>query len=71
MVAVHARGDEARGIFVGKLVEMHSRLGFQGPLDVVGVLRGVWERVDRDAGGGRLDWRNVVRELRMELNILL
>ncbi|KAL3496706.1 fungal-specific transcription factor domain-containing protein [Aspergillus germanicus] len=71
MVAVHARGDEARGVFVGKLVEMHSRLGFQGPLDVVGVLRGVWEKLDQDAGGERVEWRSVVRELGMELNILL
>ncbi|KAL3454447.1 fungal-specific transcription factor domain-containing protein [Aspergillus insuetus] len=71
MVAVHASGDEARGVFVGKLVEMHSQLGFQGPLDVVAVLRGVWERVDGKENGGRVDWRGVVRQLGMELNILL
>ncbi|KAL2839672.1 fungal-specific transcription factor domain-containing protein [Aspergillus pseudodeflectus] len=71
MVAVHALGDGARGVFVGKLVEMHARLGFQGPLDVVAVLRGVWERVDGDVGGGRVEWRSVVRGLGMELNILL
>ncbi|KAL3471503.1 fungal-specific transcription factor domain-containing protein [Aspergillus californicus] len=73
MVAVHARGDDARAVFKGKLVEMHSRLGFQGPLDVVQVLKGVWERVDRTQGenGGRVEWRSVVRELGMELNILL
>ncbi|KAL2797094.1 fungal-specific transcription factor domain-containing protein [Aspergillus keveii] len=71
MVAVHARGDEARGIFVAKLVEMNRLLGFQGPLEVVAVLRGVWERVDGKESGGRVEWRNVVRELGMELNILL
>jgi hypothetical protein len=71
MVAVHALGDGARGVFVGKLVEMHAQLGFQGPLDVVAVLRGVWERVDGDVGGGRVEWRSVVRGLGMELNILL
>jgi hypothetical protein len=71
MVAVHALGDGARGGFVGKLVEMHAQLGFQGPLDVVAVLRGVWERVDGDVGGGRVEWRSVVRGLGMELNILL
>ncbi|KAJ0414462.1 fungal-specific transcription factor domain-containing protein [Aspergillus carlsbadensis] len=73
MVAVHARAEGARAVFVAKLEEMHRMLGFQGPLEVVAVLKAVWGKVDPDVGGGsrRVEWRGVVRELGMELNILL
>ncbi|KAL4902157.1 fungal-specific transcription factor domain-containing protein [Aspergillus multicolor] len=80
MIAVHAATDEARGVFVSKLEDMHGLLGFQGPASVVEVLRCVWQRMDEQedanagAGGtgeGRIEWRDIVRELGMELNILL
>ncbi|KAL2823635.1 hypothetical protein BJY01DRAFT_241755 [Aspergillus pseudoustus] len=75
MIAVHAGTEEARGVFLAKLADMHGLLGFQGPLSVAGVLKCIWARSDSDAAGGRnggrVEWRSVVRDMGMELNILL
>ncbi|KAL4799476.1 hypothetical protein BDV19DRAFT_385243 [Aspergillus venezuelensis] len=77
MIAVHASGEEARGVFLGKLEQMHGLLRFQGPASVAQVLRCVWQRMDESGeneavgGGGKVEWREIVRDLGMELNILL
>ncbi|KAL3455347.1 fungal-specific transcription factor domain-containing protein [Aspergillus heterothallicus] len=71
IIAVHARTEEARAVFTSKLGEMHGLLGFQGPLSVASVLQCIWQRSDSTAGSGRLEWREVVRELGLELNVLL
>ncbi|PYH94666.1 hypothetical protein BO71DRAFT_429766 [Aspergillus ellipticus CBS 707.79] len=70
MIAVHAHTEESREIFCFKLTEMHAALGFQAPLSVVSILRNLWERSD-GTGAGKAQWREVIRDLGIELNILL
>ncbi|OJI99580.1 hypothetical protein ASPVEDRAFT_26379 [Aspergillus versicolor CBS 583.65] len=70
MIAVHAQTEAARTSFMTKLTEMHVLLGFQGPLSVASTLKHAWERSD-NTEAGKVKWREVIRELGMELNILL
>jgi hypothetical protein len=70
MIAVHAQTEGARTIFDSKLKEMHNVLGFQGPLSVASVLKSIWERSDATMAG-KFKWKEVIKNLRMELNILL
>ncbi|KAH6712495.1 fungal-specific transcription factor domain-containing protein [Leptodontidium sp. MPI-SDFR-AT-0119] len=70
MVAVHARTDQARECFEHGLMDMHTSLAFQTPLSVVLILKNIWERLDSDLGGAAR-WRDIIKEMGMELNILL
>ena len=71
MIAVHAQTNDCRASFMRKFTEMHTLLGFQGPLSMASVLKYIWDRSDEDAASGKARWREAFRELRMELNILL
>ncbi|PLB50749.1 hypothetical protein P170DRAFT_474305 [Aspergillus steynii IBT 23096] len=70
MIALHAENERARQIIRFKLGEMHATLGFQGPLSVASVLVNIWMRSD-GMGTGKVQWREAIREMGMELNILL
>ncbi|KAF7528876.1 hypothetical protein PCG10_009590 [Penicillium crustosum] len=70
MIAVHAQTEEARTVFNSKLKEMHNVLGFQAPLSVASVLKSIWERSDATVAG-KFKWKEVIKDLRMELNIIL
>ncbi|CAG9988885.1 unnamed protein product [Clonostachys byssicola] len=68
MLAVHAKTVESRDIYRDGLMRMHTSLGFQAPLSLVLVLNRVWDCLDEK---GWRPWKNVVKELGLELNILL
>ncbi|KAJ5398810.1 Protein of unknown function DUF3468 [Penicillium sp. CMV-2018d] len=70
MIAVHAQTEGARAVFDSKLKEMHNVLGFQSPLSVASVLKSIWERSDATVAG-KFKWKDVIKDLRMELNIIL
>ncbi|OOF95248.1 hypothetical protein ASPCADRAFT_507151 [Aspergillus carbonarius ITEM 5010] len=70
MIAVHCQTDEARACFETGLTRMHTSLAFQGPLSVTLTLKRVWEYLDHDQTG-KARWRDIIRDLGMELNILL
>ncbi|KAJ5507464.1 hypothetical protein N7527_009607 [Penicillium freii] len=70
MIAVHAQTEVARAVFDSKLKEMHNVLGFQSPLSVASVLKSIWERSDATVAGN-FKWKDVIKDLRMELNIIL
>ncbi|GLA18270.1 hypothetical protein AnigIFM62618_005425 [Aspergillus niger] len=70
MVALHAQTDKARSSFEAKLTDMHTVLGFQGPLSVISILKNVWQQTNATLKG-RVQWREVIRNLGAEINILL
>ena len=70
IVAVHAKTEEARACFERVLSEMNTSLSFQTPSSVILVLKSICEQLDADVGG-IVCWRDVIREVNMELNILL
>ncbi|VUC32523.1 unnamed protein product [Clonostachys rosea] len=68
MLAVHAKTVESRGVYRDGLMKMHTSLGFQAPLSLVLVLNKIWDCIDER---GWRPWKDVVKELGLELNILL
>ncbi|KAH6972866.1 fungal-specific transcription factor domain-containing protein [Ilyonectria sp. MPI-CAGE-AT-0026] len=70
MIAVHARSAESRTCFETGLMNMHTTLGFTSPLSLVLILKKIWEQSDYDITGAAR-WKGIVKELGMELNILL
>ena len=70
MIALHAQTEEARWAFEEKLSLMHTTLGFQGPLSVISILKNIWSQSD-DTIQGRVRWREVIKNLGAEINILL
>lgn len=70
MISVHAQTASARTAFESKLKTMHESLGFQSLSSVACVLKTIWERSDANVGG-KFRWRNVIKDLNIELNILL
>ena len=70
IIAVHARTAEARDAFERSLVQMNKTLSFQAPLSIVFVLKTIWEQLDADKTG-TVGWRDVVKEMELELNVLL
>lgn len=68
MLAVHAKTVESRDIYRDGLMRMHTSLGFQAPLSLVLVLNKIWDCIDER---GWRPWKDVVKELGLELNILL
>ncbi|KAJ5362182.1 Protein of unknown function DUF3468 [Penicillium brevicompactum] len=70
MISVHAQTMSARAAFESKLKKMHESSGFQSLLSVACVLKTIWERSDATVGR-RFRWRDVIKDLNMELNILL
>ncbi|KAK9238967.1 fungal-specific transcription factor domain-containing protein [Lipomyces kononenkoae] len=69
MIAVHAQTEEARLCFETGLTAMNTSLAFQAPLSVIMILKTIWERSDNMTG--QASWRDIIKEFRMELNILL
>ena len=70
IVAVHARTQEARDAFERSLMDMHKTLAFQAPLSIVFVLKTIWEQLDADKTCS-VGWRDVGKEMELELNVLL
>ncbi|PYH77016.1 hypothetical protein BO82DRAFT_395733 [Aspergillus uvarum CBS 121591] len=70
MIALHARTEQARSRFEAKLAEMHTVLEFQGPLSVISILRAIWQQTSA-THEGRVQWREVIRDLGAEINVLL
>lgn len=70
MIALHARTEQAHSRFEAKLNEMHTVLEFQGPLSVISILRAIWQQTSA-THEGRVQWREVIRELGAEINVLL
>lgn len=70
MIAVHARSAESRTCFETGLMNMHTTLGFTSPLSLVLILKKIWEQSDYDITGAAR-WKGIVKDLGMELNILL
>ncbi|KAK9371390.1 fungal-specific transcription factor domain-containing protein [Lipomyces kononenkoae] len=69
MTAVHAQTEEARVCFETGLTAMNTSLAFQAPLSVIMILKKIWERSDNVTG--QASWRDIIKDFRMELNILL
>ncbi|KAJ3549182.1 hypothetical protein NM208_g75 [Fusarium decemcellulare] len=70
MLAVHAQTQEARSCFETGLTSMHTSLAFQAPVSVVLTLKNIWEYSDEN-GARETKWRDLVKDLSLELNILL
>lgn len=70
IIAVHAQTEETRHAFVLGLTDMHTSLAFQAPLSIVLVLKTIWEQLDTDHSG-TVGWRDIVRDMGLELNVLL
>lgn len=70
MTAVHAQSAEARECFQTAFTNMHQSLAFQAPLSLALVLKNIWEQLDKNRTSG-VRWREIVRDMGMELNILL
>ena len=67
ITAVHAQTEESRSCFESGLMRMHTGLAFQGPLSIALALRNVWEQAD----ASQTRWRETLKGLAVELNILL
>lgn len=70
MLAVHAQKQEARSAVEDALTKMHTSLAFQTPLSIMLCLRNIWEFSDTHRTGDA-KWRDLVKDLSIELNILL
>ncbi|WAO91384.1 Hypothetical protein NCS54_00885100 [Fusarium falciforme] len=70
MLLVHAQTHEARSAAENALAKMHSSLAFQTPFSMLLSLKNIWEFSDSH-GAGNSKWRDLVKNLSIELNILL
>ncbi|KAL2669779.1 hypothetical protein Neosp_015224 [[Neocosmospora] mangrovei] len=70
MLLVHAQTHEARSVAENALNKMHSSLAFQTPFSMLLSLKNIWEFSDAH-GAGNSKWRDLVKNLSIELNILL
>lgn len=70
MLSVHAQTHEARLAAENALNKMHSSLAFQTPFSMLLSLKNIWEFSDSH-GAGNSKWRDLVKNLSIELNILL
>lgn len=70
IMAVHAKTQKARDAIERSLTDMHTALAFNAPLSVIFVLKTIWEQLDADHTN-TVVWRDVVREMELELNVLL
>ncbi|KAJ5093598.1 hypothetical protein N7456_009459 [Penicillium angulare] len=70
MIALHAQTVQERSIFEAKLAQMHTGLGFQAPLSVISILKSIWQKSNLTLEG-RVRWRDVMKGLGAEINILL